>query len=128
MSTTELDDLLGPNYRIQRELGRGGMATVYLAEDIKHGRLVAIKVLHPEFAASLGPDRFRREITLAARLQHPHIVSIYDSGETPNGLLWFAMPYVLGESLRDRLRRERQLSTDDTVRIVGEIADALQHA
>ncbi len=104
------------------------MATVYLAEDTKHARLVALKVLHPEFAASLGPDRFRREITLAARLQHPNIVTVFDSGETATGQLWFTMPYVVGESLRERLRRERQLSVEDTVRITGAIAGALQYA
>jgi serine/threonine-protein kinase len=104
------------------------MATVYLADDTKHGRQVALKVLHPQFAASLGPDRFRREITTAARLQHPHILTVYDSGETPDGLLWFTMPYVVGESLRERLRRERQLSVDDAVRITSEIADALRYA
>ena len=104
------------------------MATVYLAEDTKHARLVALKVLHPEFAASLGPDRFRREITLAARLQHPNIVTVFDSGETPTGQLWFTMPYIVGESLRERLRRDRQLSVDETVRITHTIADALQYA
>ena len=121
-------DVFGPTYRIRQELGSGGMATVYLADDAKHGRQVALKVLHPEFAASLGPKRFRREITLAARLQHPHIVSVYDSGETATGLLWFTMPYVVGESLRDRLSRDGQLSLEDTVRITTEIADALQYA
>ncbi|HTD63034.1 MAG TPA: protein kinase [Gemmatimonadaceae bacterium] len=109
MDIAALQVALGTAYRIQRELGRGGMATVYLADDTKHGRQVALKVLHPEFAASLGPDRFRREITTAARLQHPHILTVYDSGETADGLLWFTMPYVVGESLRDRLRRDRQL-------------------
>lgn len=128
MSPPVAGELFGSHYRVQRELGRGGMATVYLAEDIKHGRSVALKVLDPEFAASLGAERFRREIAMAARLQHPHIVSVYDSGETAEGLLWFAMPYVAGESLRDRLKRERQLSVDDTIRIVAEIADALQYA
>ncbi len=89
MDAVALQSALGNAYHIQRELGRGGMATVYLADDTKHGRQVALKVLHPEFAASLGPDRFRREITTAARLQHPHILTVYDSGETPDGLLWF---------------------------------------
>jgi eukaryotic-like serine/threonine-protein kinase len=104
------------------------MATVYLAEDTKHQRPVALKVLHPGLAASLGPERFRREITMAARLQHPHILSVYDSGETPSGQLWFTMPYVEGESLRDRLRRDRQLPVDDAVRIAREVADALGYA
>ncbi|HWZ60462.1 MAG TPA: serine/threonine protein kinase, partial [Gemmatimonadaceae bacterium] len=79
-------------YTIEREVGRGGMATVFLARDEKHRRLVAVKVLRPEFAATVGPERFRREITLAAGLQHPHILSVFDSGETPDGLLWFSMP------------------------------------
>jgi eukaryotic-like serine/threonine-protein kinase len=124
----QLQAALGNDYLLERELGRGGMATVYLARDVKHGRHVALKVLHPEFAASLRPDRFRREITLAARLQHPQILSVFDSGETATGRLWFTMPYVVGESLRERLRRERQISVDDAVRITREIADALQYA
>src|SRR6185503_15123081 len=103
---------LASRYRIERELGRGGMATVYLARDIKHDRPVALKVLLPELAASLGPDRFQREIRLAARLQHPHILAVHDSGQTA-GQLWFTMPFVEGESLRDRLKRERQLAVED---------------
>jgi eukaryotic-like serine/threonine-protein kinase len=103
------------------------MATVYLARDLKHDRPVALKVLLPELAATLGPDRFQREIRLAARLQHPHILTVHDSGET-GGQLWFTMPYVEGESLRDRLRRERQLPVDDALRIAREAAQALQYA
>jgi serine/threonine-protein kinase len=103
------------------------MATVYLAQDVKHDRPVALKVLLPELAASLGPDRFQREIRLAARLQHPHILTVHDSGETA-GQLWFTMPYVEGESLRDRLRRERQLPVEDALRITREAAQALQYA
>jgi len=103
------------------------MATVYLARDLRHDRPVALKVLHPELAASLGPERFLREIKLAARLQHPHILSVYDSGET-GGLLWFTMPYVEGESLRDRLTRERQLPVADAVRLTREAALALDFA
>jgi serine/threonine-protein kinase len=118
---------LTEQYAIVRELGRGGMATVYLATDLKHGRPVAFKVLHPDLAHSLGPERFQREIRLAARLQHPHILTIHDSGET-GGQLWFTMPYVEGESLRDRLRRERQLSLDDALRVAREAAQALQYA
>ena len=118
---------LRDRYVLERELGRGGMATVYLAQDVKHDRPVALKVLHPELAASLGPDRFQREIKLAARLQHPHILTVHDSGETA-GQLWFTMPYVEGESLRDRLRRERQLAVEDAVRITREAAQALQYA
>ena len=118
---------LADRYRLERELGRGGMATVYLAQDLKHDRPVALKVLCPELAASLGPDRFQREIRLAARLQHPHILTVHDSGETA-GQLWFTMPFVEGESLRDRLRRERQLPVEDALRITREAAQALQYA
>ena len=103
------------------------MATVYLAEDLRHSRKVAIKVLHPELAAALGPERFLREIRIAARLRHPHIVPLYDSG-TADGLLYYVMPYVEGESLRDRLRRERQLPVDEALGIAREVADALAHA
>src|SRR5579883_831291 len=119
---------LGAGYVLDRELGRGGMATVYLARDVKHGRLVALKVLHPGLAQSLGPERFRREIALAARLQHPHILSVYDSGETAGGQLWFTMPFVEGDTLRDRLRREHQLAMADALRLATEIADALEYA
>jgi TolB-like protein/Tfp pilus assembly protein PilF len=118
---------LGGSYTLERELGRGGMATVFLAQDLKHDRPVALKVLHPELANSLGPDRFLREIKLAARLQHPHILTVLDSGET-GGRLWFTMPFVEGDSLRDRLRRERQLPVEDAVRIAREAAQALQYA
>jgi serine/threonine-protein kinase len=119
---------LGTAYTLEREVGRGGMATVYLATDTKHHRPVALKVLAPELAATLGPERFRREIAFAAKLQHPHILTVLDSGETPNGQLWFTMPYVEGESLRDRLRRQRQLPLDDALRITREIALALDYA
>jgi tRNA A-37 threonylcarbamoyl transferase component Bud32/TolB-like protein len=103
------------------------MATVYLAEDLRHSRKVAIKVLHPELAAALGPERFLREIRIAAQLRHPHIVPLFDSGEA-DGLLYYVMPYVEGESLRDRLRRERQLPVDEALGIAREVADALAHA
>jgi len=103
------------------------MATVFLAEDVKHHRPVAIKVLHRELAAALGADRFLREIEIAARLQHPHILALYDSGRA-NGLLFYVMPYVEGESLRDRLEREKQLSLEDTVKIIAEVASALAYA
>jgi protein kinase-like protein len=96
---------LADRYRIERELGRGGMATVYLAQDLKHDRPVALKVLRPEIAAGLGTERFLREIRLTARLQHPHILSVFDSGAVA-GRPWYTMPYVRGESLRERLRRE----------------------
>jgi len=115
---------LADRYTLERELGRGGMATVYLAHDLRHDRPVALKVLHPELAASLGPDRFQREIRFAARLQHPHILTVLDSGEA-GGQLWFTMPFVEGESLRDRLRRERQLPVADALQIAREAARAL---
>ena len=100
---------LADRYRIDRELGQGGMATVYLAQDLKHDRPVALKVLREELQAALGAERFEREIRFAARLQHPHILTVLDSGAS-GGFLWFTMPYVEGESLRTRLQRERQLS------------------
>jgi len=112
---------------IERELGRGGMATVYLVRDLRHDRPVALKILHPELAKVLGPERFIREIRLAARLDHPHILPVYDSGETA-GLLWFTMPFVDGESLRHRLAREPQLPLAETVRITREVAEALGYA
>ena len=124
----QLQTGLGAAYTLEREAGRGGMATVYLAEDTKHHRQVALKVLHPDLAVSLGAERFRREVQLAARLQHPHILSIHDSGETGDGQLWFTMPYVEGESLRDRLKRQRQLPVEDAVRIAREVALALDYA
>jgi serine/threonine-protein kinase len=130
---TQLQDGLGDSYVLERELGRGGMATVFLARDTKHDRPVALKVLHPELAASLGPERFLREVKLAARLQHPHILTMLDSGQTrgtheAGPKLWFTMPFVEGESLRDRLRRERQLPVEDALRICREAAQALQYA
>jgi len=123
----QLQTALADRYRIERELGRGGMATVYLAEDIKHGRQIAIKVLNPELAANLGAERFDREIRMAAQLQHPHIVSLYDSGST-NGFLYYVMPFVPGESLRDRLNRDNQLPIDDALQITLEVCDALSYA
>ena len=120
-------DFLRSRYTIDRELGRGGMATVYLARDLKHDRSVALKVLHPELAATLGPARFLQEIQVIARLQHPHILPLIDSGEA-NGLVYYLMPYVEGESLRDRLRREKQLSLEDALRIAREVALALDYA
>jgi serine/threonine protein kinase/tetratricopeptide (TPR) repeat protein len=120
-------EALSDHYRIQRELGQGGMATVYLAEDLKHNRKVAIKVLNPELAAALGAERFLREITTTANLRHPHILPLYDSGEA-GGFLYYVMPYVEGESLRDRLNREKQLPLDDALRIAREVADAMSYA
>jgi serine/threonine protein kinase len=144
--TDELERLqtaLADRYTLQRQLGRGGMATVYLAEDLKHLRPVALKVLKREFAAILGPERFLREIGLAARLAHPHILPLLDSGEARTRVpprrgaergtggevfLYYVMPYVEGESLRDRLDREQQLPLDDAVQITREVADALNYA
>ncbi|HEX7981602.1 MAG TPA: protein kinase [Gemmatimonadaceae bacterium] len=114
-------------YRVERSLGAGGMATVYLAEDVRHHRKVAIKVLHPELSAVLGPERFLNEIELTASFQHPHILPLFDSGSA-DGLLYYVMPYVEGETLRERLNRETQLPIPDALRIVGEVADALDYA
>ena len=122
-----LREALADRYAVERELGRGGMATVFLAEDRKHRRSVAIKVLHAELAAALGAERFLREIEIAARLQHPHILPLYDSGSAA-GLLYYVMPYVEGESLRDRVNREKQLSLEDALRIATEVAAALAYA
>ena len=118
---------LSDRYRIERELGAGGMATVYLAEDLKHDRKIAIKVLRPELAAVIGADRFLKEIKTTANLQHPHILGLIDSGEV-GGLLWYAMPFVQGESLRDRLQREKQLPIPEALRIATEVAGALDYA
>jgi len=118
---------LGDRYRIERELGRGGMATVYLAEDRSLGRRVALKVLHPELAAALGPERFQQEIRTAARLQHPHILPLFESGIAA-GQLWYTMPYVEGATLRRRLQRERQLPLDDSIRIATQVLSALEYA
>jgi tetratricopeptide (TPR) repeat protein/TolB-like protein len=125
---------LAERYRVERELGRGGMAVVYAAHDLRHDRPVAIKVLRPELSASLGADRFLREIRVAARLQHPHILAVLDSGEIPPeagigaATLWYAMPLVPGESLRDRLRREGAQPIGDVLRWTAELADALAYA
>ncbi|MEP6834604.1 MAG: protein kinase [Gemmatimonas sp.] len=130
MTAREIDQLnpaLADRYRIERELGRGGMATVYLAHDIKHGRDVAIKVLHPDLGAALGGDRFQREINTTAKLQHPHILPLLDSGDA-DGLLYYVMPLVTGETLRARLEREKQLPIDEAIRIARESADALGYA
>src|SRR5262245_30018150 len=130
MTDTALTDLrstLAERYRIERELGRGGMATVFLAEDVKHHRRVAIKVLSPEITAHLGSERFLREIEISAHLHHPHILTLLDSGEA-QGLLYYVMPYVEGESLRQRLERERQLPVEEALRLTREVADALDHA
>jgi serine/threonine protein kinase len=124
---TRLDAALGDHYTIVREVGAGGMATVFLARDVKHDRQVALKVLKPELAAALGSERFPREIRIVAQFNHPHILSLYDSGET-GGFLYYVMPFVEGESLADRLHREHQLPVPDAVRILREVADALAYS
>jgi serine/threonine-protein kinase len=130
-----LTSQLGDRYRVERELGAGGMATVYLAHDIRHDRAVAVKVLRPEVASALGSARFLTEIRTTAALQHPHLLPLLDSGEVSNPLaseggqlLFYVMPYVPGESLRNRLDRERLLPVADAVRIAAEVADALDYA
>jgi serine/threonine-protein kinase len=125
--TERLNAALADRYRIERELGRGGMATVYLAEDLKHDRKVAIKVLKPELAAVLGAERFVQEIKTTANLQHPHILPLFDSGEA-GGFLYYVMPYIEGETLRDKLDREKQLGIEESVKITTEVADALDYA
>ena len=127
MAMNTLAAALADRYRIERELGAGGMATVYLAEDLRHGRKVAIKVLKPELAAVIGAERFVREIRTIATLQHPHILGLIDSGEA-DGTAYYVMPYVEGESLRDRLNREKQLPVPDAIRIATEVASALDYA
>jgi len=122
-----LTTALADRYRIERELGQGGMATVFLAQDLKHDRRVALKVLKPELAAVLGAERFVVEIKTTASLQHPHILPLFDSG-TADGFLYYVMPYVEGETLRDKLNRETQLGIDEAVKIATEVADALDYA
>jgi tetratricopeptide (TPR) repeat protein len=122
-----LQTAITDRYVLGRELGRGGMATVYLAQDLKHDRPVAIKVLHRELGSLLGPERFQREIRLAAQLQHPNILPVYDSG-AGEGILWFTMPYVEGDTLRRRLRRTRPFPVTDAVSVIGDIARALAYA
>ena len=126
-ANTALQSALGDRYRIERELGEGGMATVYLAHDLRHNRRVALKVLKPELAAALGAQRFLQEIQVTANLQHPHILALYDSGSA-GGALFYVMPLVDGESLRDRLEREKLLSVDETIRIMQQVAGALDFA
>ncbi len=125
--TSRLSTALADRYKIERRLGEGGMATVYLAEDLKHKRKVAVKVLRPELAAVLGAERFVQEITTTANLQHPHILPLHDSGDA-DGFLYYVMPYIEGETLRDKLNRESQLSIDEAVKITTEVADALDYA
>jgi serine/threonine-protein kinase len=122
-----LESALRDRYTIESEIGRGGMASVFLARDLKHHRSVAIKVLHPELAAAVGSDRFLREIDTVAGLTHPHILPLHDSGEA-DGFLFFVMPYIEGESLRERLDREKQLPLEEALRLTHEMADALAYA
>ncbi len=122
-----LKTALADHYAIAEEIGQGGMATVYLASDLKHDRLVAIKVLRPELAAVLGAERFVQEIKTTANLQHPHILPLFDSGEA-DSFLYYVMPYIEGETLRDKLTRETQFGIDEAVRITTDVADALDYA
>ncbi len=125
--TSRLSTALADRYKLERHLGEGGMATVYLAEDLKHKRKVAVKVLRPELAAVLGAERFVQEITTTANLQHPHILPLFDSGEA-DSFLYYVMPFVERETLRDKLNRETQLGIDEAVGITTDIADALDYA
>src|SRR3954453_8324499 len=120
-------DQLADRYRVERELGSGGMANVYLAHDVRHDRKVALKVLKPELAAVIGAARFLAEIKTTANLQNPHILPLHDSGVI-DGTVYYVMPFVAGESLRDRLDREKQLPISDAIRITLAVADALQYA
>src|SRR4029078_330493 len=127
MSDHPLAAALTDRYRVERELGRGGMATVFLAHDVRHDRPVALKVLDSERSVLLGAERFDREIKVLARLRHPFVLPLHDSGEAA-GSLYFVMPYVDGESLRARFIREKRLALDDVIAIVRQIADALDYA
>src|SRR5215213_1011279 len=124
---TRLQNALADRYRIESELGAGGMATVYLAQDLKHDRKVALKVLKPELAAVLGAERFVVEIKTTAALQHPHILPLFDSG-TADGFLYYVMPFIDGETLRSKLDRETQLGVEESVKITTAVADALDYA
>src|SRR5215470_15329723 len=127
MVREQLATSLAGRYTLERELGRGGMATVFLAHDLRHDRQVALKVLDPELGAVLGAERFLGEIRVTANLQHPNLLPLFDSGEA-SGLLFYVMPFIAGESLRARLERERQLPMGDALRIAREIAGALDYA
>jgi serine/threonine protein kinase len=118
---------LAGRYEIDKEIGQGGMATVYLADDLRHERKVAVKVLRPDLAAALGPERFLREIKIAANLTHPHILPLYDSGEA-DGFLYYVMPYIEGDTLRERIEKEGELPVSEAVRIIREVVDALASA
>ena len=125
--TARLSTALAGRYRIESRLGEGGMATVYLAKDLKHDRKVAVKVLRAELAAVLGAERFIQEIKTTAGLQHPHILPLFDSGEA-DSFLYYVMPFIDGETLREKLDRETQLSIEEAVKITTEVADALHYA
>ena len=125
--TPQLNAALEGRYVVERELGEGGMATVYLAKDLKHKRNVALKVLKPELAAVVGAERFLAEIQVTANLQHPHILPLFDSGEA-DGFLFYVMPYVEGETLAERLHEDKQLPVEEAVRIATGVANALDHA
>src|SRR5262249_33321401 len=126
-SILQLNSALSERYVIEREIGRGGMATVYVARDLRHRRHVALKVLNPELGAVLGAERFFAEIQVTANLQHPNLLPLFDSGEA-DGLLFYVMPFVDGESLRARLERERQLPVDEAIRMATAVAGALDYA
>ena len=133
MTLEQLSAALADRYRVERELGAGGMATVYLAHDLRHDRKVALKVLRPELAAVIGGERFLAEIRTTANLQHPHILALFDSGRVGGAgsgteIVFYVMPFVEGESLRDRISREKQLPVHEAVRIAREVADALEYA
>ena len=123
----QLQSALAGRYHVEREIGRGGMATVHLAHDLRHDRAVAVKVLDPEVSAALGGERFVREIKLLAQLQHPHILPLYDSGDA-GGLLYYVMPYIAGNSLGARLEREQTLPLGEALRLTIEVAGALMGA
>ena len=123
----QVREALRDRYLLERELGQGGMATVYLAHDLKHDRDVALKILRPELAAVLGRERFLAEIRLTAKLDHPHILTLIDSGES-NGLLWYVVPFIRGESLRQKLQRDKQLGVEEALAITKQVAGALEYA
>ena len=125
--TERLESALDGKYRIERKLGEGGMASVYLAEDIKHKRKIALKILKPELAAVIGAERFLSEIRTTANLQHPHILALFDSGSA-DGFLYYVMPFIDGETIREKIDRERQLGVDEAVKIASQVADALDYA
>ena len=121
-----LSAALAGRYEIERELGHGGMATVDLARDLRHGRQVAVKVFQPDIAATLGAERFLREVRIAASLTHPHILGVHDSGEA-DGFLYYVMPYIRGGSLADRIARQGELPVQDAIRVIREVTDALAY-